>query len=62
MRDPFSYPEIDESLKIWLEKQESRRQVQYSTDDQLRYLVDLANKFGLHDAADIVHKLLEKLK
>lgn len=35
-------------------------QAQYSTEQQLRELYDLANKHGLYDAADVVMRFLER--
>lgn len=34
-------------------------QRQYGTDDQLRYLYDVANRLGLYDAADVIRRHLE---
>lgn len=58
MGNPFEYPEVDLALKNWLQSAEKWQQVQYATNDQLLFLIDIAYKFGLYDAADVIKKIL----
>ena len=58
MGSPIEYPDVDEALKEWLKRADRWQQVQYSTRDQLLYLIDIAHKFGLYDAADVLKKLI----
>lgn len=58
MGNPIEYPEVDGTLNEWLKRADRWQQVQYSTTDQLLYLIDIAQKFGLYDAADVLKKLV----
>jgi hypothetical protein len=52
--------EKDEVLEKTLKKVPQLSQVQYSTKRQLLYLVDIAHKFGLYDAADVVLQITKR--
>lgn len=52
--------EKDEVLEKTLKKVPQLSQVQYSTKRQLLYLVDIAHKFGLYDAADLVLQVTKR--
>jgi hypothetical protein len=54
LRNPASYPEVDPLVKALIKNLQQCSQVQYSTTDQLKYLVDVAHKLGLYDAADLI--------
>lgn len=54
MSKPMQYPEVDSVLKAVIKKLPKFPQVQYSSKDQLLFLIDIAQRFGLYDAADII--------
>ena len=57
MSDPTVYPNVDPVLSEYIKSIHILPQVQYGTKDQLLYLIDIANKLGLYDAADILKHL-----
>jgi len=59
MPDPSINPKPDSVLDDWLRKQKYYDPVQYSLQDQLRYLIAIANRFGLCDAADCIKTGME---
>jgi hypothetical protein len=48
--------EVDLHLANIIDGLDRRIQVQYSLKDQLNYLVNIANKLGLYDAADYIRR------
>ncbi len=60
MGDPLSYPEVDPTLREVIHKNIPKlTQCQYATKDQLLFLIDVAHKLGLYDAADWIRKGLD---
>lgn len=51
---------MDPVLEKWLKTAPKWQQVQYDTQLQLKYLLQLAYKFGLYDAAEVVKKLIRE--
>ena len=58
MSSPIEYPNFDPILVEEIKKLPKLDQVQYSTNDQLKYLVDIAAKFGLYDGMNAINNLL----
>lgn len=62
MGDPLSYPEVDPTLrKIIHENLPKLTPSQYATKDQLLYLIEIAQKLGLNDAADYLKNTIHGL-
>jgi hypothetical protein len=49
----------DEALEKVIDAIPQQAQRQYGTDEQSQYLLKVANKLGLYDAADVVRCFLE---
>ena len=58
MATEIDYPLVDPVLVEVIHKMPQLPQVQYSTLDQLKFLVDVAVKLGLYDAVDILNRLV----
>jgi hypothetical protein len=58
MNSPVEYPNVDPLLVEEIKKLPKLDQVQYSTNDQLKYLIDIAAKFGLYDGMNAIQNLL----
>jgi hypothetical protein len=56
--DPLSYPNIDPTLNDVISKLPKLQQVQYATNDQMLYLLDIAIKLGLYDAHNLLKTVL----
>lgn len=46
----------DAMLEIVISNLPNFKQVQYSTNEQLQYLKDIANRLGLYDGADAIQR------
>ena len=60
MPDSKHYPDVDLVMVGWLCNHRNYWEpAQYSTRDQLLYLIEIAHRFGLYDAADYIKERLE---
>lgn len=60
MPDSKNYPDVDLIMVGWLRNHKNYWEpAQYSTRDQLLYLIEIAHRFGLYDAADYIKRKLE---
>ena len=58
MNDPTPEGSIDPILDHIIKNMDQLPQVQYSTRDQLIYLHQIAIKYGLYDASNVITNLL----
>jgi hypothetical protein len=56
----MDYRELDPKVTEIVKGLPRLEQVQYSTDDQLKHLHDIAGKLGLYDAKAFLNRVLTK--